>query len=47
MNLGLSRNIIKIGSVGEHGSRVEVGWKRRAPGEDGTPELLGGVGKER
>ena len=46
MNFGLAENVIEIGGVGEHGSRVKVGWERRAPREDGTPELLGGMGKE-
>ena len=46
MNLGLLRNIIKVGSVREHGRRVEFRWKRGASGKDGTPELFKGVGKE-
>jgi len=44
--LGLPENIIKVGSVREHGCRVEVRWKRGASGKDGTPELFRGVGKE-
>lgn len=46
MNLGLPRNIIKVGSVREHGGRVEVKWKRGASGKDGMPKLFRGVGKE-
>ena len=46
MNLSLPGNIIKVGSVREHGCRVEVMWKRGASGKDGTPELFRGVGKE-
>ena len=46
MNLGMPKNIIKVGSVREHGCRVEVKWKREALGNDGMPELFRGVGKE-
>lgn len=46
MNLALPWNIIKVGSVREHGCRVEVRWKRGALGKDGMPELFRGVGKE-
>ena len=37
MNLGLPGNIIKVGSVREHGCRIEVRWKREASRKDGTP----------
>ena len=47
MNLGLPWNIIKVGSVREHGCRVEVRWKRGASRNDGITELFRGVGKER
>lgn len=46
MNLGLPLNIIKVGSVREHGCRVKVKGKRGASRKDGTPELFRGVGKE-
>ena len=46
LDIGLYKDVVAIGSVGEHGSKVEVGWKRRASREDGPPELLGGVGEE-
>ena len=47
LDLGLARNIIELGCVTEHGGRVEVRRKRGAPGEDGTPEFLGGMSKKR
>jgi len=37
MNLGLPENIIKVGSVREHGCMVEVRWKRGVSRKDGTP----------
>ena len=46
MHLGLPGNIIKVGSVREHGCRVEVRWKRGASRKDGMPELFREVGKE-
>ena len=46
LNFGLVRNVVEIGGVGEHGSRVNVGSERRASREDGTPKMLGGMGKE-
>ena len=46
MNFGLVKNVIEIGGVGKHGSRVKVGWERRASREDCTLEMLGGMGKE-
>jgi len=47
MNLGLLGNIIKVGSVREHGCTVEVRWKKGASRNDGTPKLFRAVGKER
>lgn len=46
MNLGLPGNIIKVGSVREHGCRVEVKWNRGSSGKDGMLELFRGVDKE-
>ena len=47
LNFGLAGNVIEIGGVGEHGSRVKVGWEKGTSREDGTPEKLGGMGEER
>ena len=47
MNFVLAENVIEIGGVGKHGSRVKVGWERGAPREDVMPKMLGGMGKER
>jgi len=46
MKLALPQNIIKVGSVREHGCRVEVKRKMGVPGKDGMPEFFRGVGKE-
>jgi len=46
LDLGLSRNIIEIAGVREHGGRVEVRRKRGASGEDDTPKLLREMCKE-
>ena len=44
--MALHWNIIKVGSVREHGCRDEVRWKRGASRKDGMPQLFRGVGKE-
>ena len=46
MNLGLPGNIIKVGSVREHGCRVEVRWNMESSGKDGMLELFRGMDKE-
>ena len=46
MNVGLAENVIEVGGVDKHRSRVKVGRERGASGEDGTPEVFGGMGKE-
>ena len=44
MNVGLAGNVIEIGGVGKHGGMVKVGWERGVVGEEGTSEVVGGMG---